>query len=49
MALRRGIFGFIALGVFCAALTACGRKGAPEFPEGSQFPKPYPQQEKLQP
>jgi len=32
----------VALLMIAGALTACGRKGAPEAPPGSTFPSQYP-------
>jgi len=31
----------LALAVI-SPLAACGRKGAPEFPQGSEYPRKYP-------
>ncbi|MCW8914406.1 MAG: lipoprotein [Magnetovibrio sp.] len=32
----------VALLVIAGSMTACGRKGDPEFPEGSSYPRDYP-------
>ena len=42
MMLRGPIALLIALAVVMAALTGCGRKGPPEPPEGTTYPRQYP-------
>ena len=39
---RRLLIFLLALSLALPALSACGRKGPPEPPEGSTYPRPYP-------
>ncbi len=39
---RRRLFGLLVLGAAGTLLAACGRKGRPQNPEGTVYPRPYP-------
>lgn len=39
---RRRFLSWITLGAATGALAACGRKAAPEWPEGRTYPQRYP-------
>lgn len=39
---RRGLLGLLAVGLGASLLSACGRKGKPDQPDGATFPTTYP-------
>ncbi len=42
---RRTLIAVLALVLLGVGLQGCGRKGSPERPEGTTFPRAYPQQD----
>ncbi|CCG41740.1 exported hypothetical protein [Magnetospirillum molischianum DSM 120] len=39
---RRRLLGFLTAGLGASVLSACGRRGKPETPEGATYPNVYP-------